>query len=130
MFKKTIINSIKPLNIKNSFKLNQFYSMSTAIKAESVKITTPNGHTYDQPTGLFINNEFWQSSNPEKKLKVEDPSTGKHILDVESCTAEDVKHAIEVSHDAFHNKQDQWAALDPYVRAEYLYKIGEYLERT
>ena len=130
MFKKTITNSIKPLNIKNTFKLNQIYTMSTAIKAESVKVTTPNGITYDQPTGLFINNEFWKSSNPEKKLKVEDPSTGKHVLDVESCTAEDVKHAIDVSHDTFHKKPEQWAALDPYSRAEYLYKIGDYLEKN
>lgn len=28
-----------------------------------VDITTPNGRTYKQPTGLFINNEFRPSSN-------------------------------------------------------------------
>lgn len=28
----------------------------------SVELTTPNGHRYTQPTGLFINNEFVPSS--------------------------------------------------------------------
>ena len=28
-----------------------------------VDITAPNGRTYKQPTGLFINNEFRPSSN-------------------------------------------------------------------
>lgn len=27
-----------------------------------IDITTPNGHSYKQPTGLFINNEFVASS--------------------------------------------------------------------
>ncbi len=26
------------------------------------EITTPNGHTYQQPLGLFINNDFVQAS--------------------------------------------------------------------
>lgn len=28
-----------------------------------VNLTTPNGHAYSQPTGLFINNEFFQASS-------------------------------------------------------------------
>lgn len=28
-----------------------------------VNLTTPNGHSYKQPTGLFINNEFVKSTS-------------------------------------------------------------------
>lgn len=30
--------------------------------AQAVELTTPNGHRYTQPTGLFINNEFVPST--------------------------------------------------------------------
>lgn len=29
----------------------------------SVTLSAPNGHTWEQPTGLFINNDFVESSN-------------------------------------------------------------------
>lgn len=32
----------------------------------SVQLTTPNGKKYEQPTGLFINNEFVKSVSGEK----------------------------------------------------------------
>lgn len=32
----------------------------------SVQLTAPNGHTWIQPTGLFINNQWVKSSNGEK----------------------------------------------------------------
>lgn len=32
----------------------------------SVQLTAPNGHTWTQPTGLFINNQWVKSSNGEK----------------------------------------------------------------
>lgn len=139
MFQKNIINRVKPLSkVKfinttktfNPLTITNICKMSTKIKAESVTVTTPNGHTYQQPTGLFINNEFWKASNPDKKLKVEDPSTGKHVLDIESCTAEDVKYAIDVAHDTFHKQGDKWAELDPRERSEFLYKIGDYIEKN
>lgn len=33
--------------------------------AASVKLTAPNGTTWDQPTGLFINNEFVAAQSGE-----------------------------------------------------------------
>lgn len=32
----------------------------------SVQLTAPNGRAYDQPIGLFINNEFVPSKSGEK----------------------------------------------------------------
>lgn len=39
---------------------------------KSVSITLPNGKSYEQPTGLFINNEFVAGTS-EKKIDVIDP---------------------------------------------------------
>lgn len=33
-----------------------------SVMASEIDITTPNGHSYKQPTGLFINNEFVASN--------------------------------------------------------------------
>ena len=37
--------------------------LSSAMKDLSVQLTAPNGRTWTQPTGLFINNEWMKSSN-------------------------------------------------------------------
>ena len=37
-------------------------SIVCSAMALAVDIVTPNGHSYQQPTGLFINNEFVASS--------------------------------------------------------------------
>lgn len=36
----------------------------------SVQLTAPNGRTWTQPVGLFINNEWVKSSNSEKIVSV------------------------------------------------------------
>lgn len=41
----------------------------------TVTLTTPNGHTYDQPTGLFINNEFVSSGQSIASI---DPAYASH----------------------------------------------------
>lgn len=38
----------------------------------SIEITAPNGRTYQQPTGLFINNEFVESAG--QKIESLDPA--------------------------------------------------------
>lgn len=39
---------------------------TTAMSDISVQLTAPNGRTYTQPIGLFINNEFVPSKSGEK----------------------------------------------------------------
>jgi aldehyde dehydrogenase (NAD+) len=34
------------------------------------QLTAPNGHTYTQPTGLFINNEWLPSSDGEQIVSI------------------------------------------------------------
>lgn len=57
---------------------------SSAIMSNlSVQLTAPNGRTYDQPIGLFINNEFVPSKSGEKFASI-NPS---YVLPSVSCTS-------------------------------------------
>ncbi|CCF55560.1 hypothetical protein KAFR_0A01210 [Kazachstania africana CBS 2517] len=94
-------------------------------KADAVTITLPNGITYEQPVGLFINNEFIKSSDA-KKIPVENPSTEENVVDVYSGTKDDVEYAVEVAENAFFNTE--WSTQDPKVRARYLSKLADLVE--
>jgi aldehyde dehydrogenase (NAD+) len=37
----------------------------------STKLTAPNGVSYEQPLGLFINNEFVKSASGEKLVSID-----------------------------------------------------------
>ncbi|SCW03583.1 LAFE_0G13674g1_1 [Lachancea fermentati] len=92
--------------------------------ADSVKITTPNGFSYEQPTGLFINNEFVKAHSG-KPLKVENPSTEELIVEVESASSDDVNYAVDCAEAAFNSS---WATCDPRERASYLFKLADLIE--
>ncbi|KAM3162900.1 Magnesium-activated aldehyde dehydrogenase [Lachancea thermotolerans] len=99
-------------------------ALSARAKADFVKITTPNGHTYEQPTGLFINNEFLKSQKGET-ITVEDPSTEQKIVEVQSGTKEDVEYAVECAEKAFNSS---WSTGDPRNRARSLLKLADLVE--
>lgn len=48
-----------------SFSGRRFHS-SAIMSNLSVQLTAPNGRSYEQPIGLFINNEFVASKSGEK----------------------------------------------------------------
>ena len=101
--------------------------MSTKINletAEPLKITLPNGLSYEQPTGLFINNEFIKSQD-QKTLKVENPSTEEIVAEVYSATKDDVEYAVECADKAFNSS---WSTCDPRIRASYLFKLANLVE--
>ncbi|SCU88122.1 LAFA_0E10858g1_1 [Lachancea sp. 'fantastica'] len=99
--------------------------MSTKVKADFVKLTTPNGFTYQQPTGLFINNEFIKSENGET-ISVEDPATGKKLVDVQSGTKEDTNYAVDCADKAF---KSSWSTQDPKERARVMFKLADLMEQ-
>lgn len=99
--------------------------LSAKMKADFVKVTTPNGLTYEQPTGLFINNEFVKSHNGAT-IAVEDPATEKKIVEVQSGTKEDVEYAVECAEKAFNSS---WSTGDPRVRARALLKLADLIEQ-
>lgn len=97
-----------------------------AYKTAATKtIKLPNGLTYEQPTGLFINNEFVESSDG-KTMTIENPSTQEPIVDVFSATKEDVDYAVDCAERAF--EKSDWATQDPKVRARYLSKLADLME--
>ncbi|CCC69212.1 hypothetical protein NCAS_0C02220 [Naumovozyma castellii] len=95
--------------------------------AEPATITLPNGITYNQPTGLFINNEFMKSQD-YKTIKVENPATAEIVCEVSSGTSEDVEYAVESAEHAFNDTD--WATQDPKIRGRYLSKLADLMEEN
>lgn len=94
--------------------------------AKPVQVTLPNGLKYEQPTGLFINNEFIQAQGGETR-EVENPSTNEKIVDIAAGDERDVEYAVEVAEKAFLSK---WSTQDPKLRAKHLYKLAELIEEN
>lgn len=92
----------------------------------TVPITLPNGTTYDQPTGLFINNEFVQPAQ-KKTFEVISPSTEEEITHVYEAREEDVDSAVTAAQAAF---DGGWSAADPAVRVKALNKIADLIEEN
>ena len=86
-------------------------------------ITLPNGKTYEQPTGLFINNEFVKSQD-NKKFPVENPSTEKQITAVYEAGEADVELAVEAAEAAF----DDWGFGDSTHRGRLLNDLADKIE--
>lgn len=86
----------------------------------SVTITLPTGEKYEQPTGLFINNEFVPSKSG-KTFEVENPATEKVITSVYEALSEDVDIAVSAAKKAF----EPWAEIEPRRRGEILHKFSE-----
>ncbi|GMM37951.1 aldehyde dehydrogenase (NAD(P)(+)) [Saccharomycopsis crataegensis] len=91
----------------------------------SVPITLPNGVSYEQPTGLFINNEF-VPSRQGKTFEVINPSTEEEITHVYEAREDDVDIAVNAAYKAFNS---EWKTADPISRGEVLFRLGELIEK-
>lgn len=65
-------------------------------------IRFPDGTSYDQPTGLFINNEFVASSAAEKVTSI-NPHDEREIVSVHAATKEDVDRAVKAARWCYEN---------------------------
>lgn len=92
----------------------------------TVPITLPNGTTYDQPTGLFINNEFVTPAQ-KKTFEVISPSTEEEITHVYEAREEDVDAAVKAAQAAF---EGGWSGADPAVRGAALNKMADLIEEN
>ncbi|CAG8119731.1 unnamed protein product [Penicillium olsonii] len=90
-----------------------------------INLTTPNGHSYQQPTGLFINNEFVKASSGQT-ITTLDPATEKGIATVEAASAEDVDTAVRAARAAF--KAPSWKKLPATERGRLLVRLSELIE--
>ncbi|KAJ5361858.1 aldehyde dehydrogenase [Penicillium brevicompactum] len=89
-------------------------------------ITAPNGVTYTQPTGLFINNVFVASSD-NQMIKSINPATELEITSVYAATASDVEKAVGAARAAF--ESDAWRDLVGTARGKMMSRLADLVER-
>ncbi|CCH44910.1 aldehyde dehydrogenase (NAD+) [Wickerhamomyces ciferrii] len=92
--------------------------------SKPVALRTPNGFKYNQPTGLFINNEFYDTINDGSSIRVENPSTQEEVTKVSSAIDSDVNFAVESAEKAFKT----WSVSDPLYRAKLLNNLASIIE--
>lgn len=90
----------------------------------SVKVTFPTGKSYDQPTGLFINNEFVLPKR-KKTFEVISPSTEEEICHVYEAREEDIDAAVEAAEAAFNT---EWSTGPPLERTKYMTRLADLIE--
>lgn len=81
--------------------------------------------TYEQPLGLFINNEFVKSSDG-KKIESINPSTEESIVSFFAASEKDVNSAVTAARDAFENN---WSKTSGEQRGILLTKLFDLIER-
>lgn len=88
-------------------------------------LTTPNGHSYKQPTGLFIGGKFVKSVEGST-FEVISPSTEKKIVDLQEAKEADVDAAVASAEKAY----IEWSGKTPYERSIVLHKIADKIEQN
>jgi formyltetrahydrofolate dehydrogenase len=79
------------------------------------------------PNQLFINNQFINSSNPERVLKIINPNDESLICEVQSATKEDVDKAVNAAVAAF--ETGEWANMNARDRGKLLYRLADLMEQ-
>jgi aldehyde dehydrogenase (NAD+) len=89
------------------------------------ELSTPLGK-YQQPTGLFINNE-WVEGADKKTFEVINPSTEEVIVSISEATEKDVDIAVAAARKAF---TGGWRTTTPADRAKLLNKLADLTEKN
>lgn len=110
---------------KSLFRLVSIASRHYSLLPLLVPITLPNGIKYEQPTGLFIDNEF-VPSRQGKTFEVLNPSTEEEITHVYEAREDDVDIAVKAANKAY--EESEWAKGDPIVRSRVLTKLADLIE--
>ncbi|PYH46908.1 aldehyde dehydrogenase [Aspergillus saccharolyticus JOP 1030-1] len=90
-----------------------------------VQLSAPNGCTWLQPTGLFINNEWVKSSNGHKIASI-NPATSEEIISVYGATAEDVDKAVKAARAAL--TDPTWRDLSGLERGKLMSRLAKLIE--
>ncbi|KAJ5907911.1 hypothetical protein N7495_000593 [Penicillium taxi] len=91
----------------------------------SVQLTGPNGRTWIQPTGLFINNQWVESSEGDKIASI-NPTTAKEITSVYAGSAKDVDTAVKAARAALNNST--WRDMPGIERGKLMNKLAALVE--
>jgi len=92
-----------------------------------VELTTPNGITYKQPTGLFINNEFVKSKSG-RTFETINPTNEEPIASVYEGDAEDIDIAVKAARAALDSPE--WSEITTEKRGRLLYKLADLIEEN
>ncbi|KAL4946768.1 hypothetical protein BDV06DRAFT_181506 [Aspergillus oleicola] len=92
-------------------------SLFTTIETPAVK--------YEQPLGLFINNEFVKGSEG-KTFETINPTNEKPIVAVHEATEKDVDTAVAAARAAF---EGSWRQVTPSERGRLINKLADLMER-
>jgi aldehyde dehydrogenase (NAD+) len=95
---------------------------------QAIRLKAPNGREWEQPTGLFIDNEFVDSSSPNSTISTVDPATEKEIAVVQAATAEDVDRAVKAAKKAL--KNPEWKQLCSSQRGRLMSKLADLMEEN
>ncbi|OBA17960.1 aldehyde dehydrogenase [Metschnikowia bicuspidata var. bicuspidata NRRL YB-4993] len=88
------------------------------------QVTLPNGRTFTQPAGLFVNNEFVKSKSG-KTIESINPSTGEVNGSVYAADEEDVDEIVAVARKAFKS----WKKTSGVERADLLFKLVDIMKQ-
>ena len=113
--------------------INRFLSSSTSFltkrnllnsKMSFATVTFPIiNETYEQPTGLFINNEFVKAKFG-KTFKVTSPADESLIAELQQAEAEDVEIAVEAASKAYKS----WRFVPPNEKGKLLNKLANLMD--
>ncbi|EON61515.1 aldehyde dehydrogenase [Coniosporium apollinis CBS 100218] len=92
----------------------------------SIKLKTPHSGEYEQPTGLFINNEFVKGVDG-KTFEVINPTDESVICEVHEATEKDVDIAVSAARKAF---EGDWRKETPENRGRLLVKLADLFEKN
>ncbi|TLD24152.1 hypothetical protein PspLS_06507 [Pyricularia sp. CBS 133598] len=90
------------------------------------ELKTPVTGAYQQPTGLFINNE-WVEGVDKKSFETINPSTEEVICSVSEATEKDVDIAVKAARKAF---EGEWKQTTPGQRSKLLTTLAELVEKN
>ncbi|KAK5165437.1 aldehyde dehydrogenase (NAD(P)(+)) ald5 [Saxophila tyrrhenica] len=92
----------------------------------SVTVETPTAGKYEQPTGLFINNEFVKAQDG-KTFEVINPTDESVTCSVYEATEKDVDIAVSAARKAF---EGPWRKETPENRGKVLVKLADLFEKN
>jgi len=92
----------------------------------TIELSTPSSGKYQQPTGLFINNE-WVKGVDGKTFETINPTTEEVICSVSEATEKDVDIAVAAARKAF---EGSWRKETPQQRGIYLVNLANLLEKN
>ncbi|KAH7126426.1 aldehyde dehydrogenase domain-containing protein [Dactylonectria estremocensis] len=92
-----------------------------------LELEAPNGVKWTQPTGLFINNEFVESSSGQTITSI-DPATEQVIAIVQAADANDIDQAVKAARAAL--KHASWKLLPASDRGQLMARLADLMEEN